>query len=280
MSHDQVFPLAILASKLITGPPSLSRLIDLMEDSDSVGDFLNLVRGFLPQHEAEIMAEVDASQRIGVFRHFFEEHYFPLEDGMYDDWELQDFTHHIPVALMGFSSSDWEAFGSMRDGLILLLSMMESPYDPGERVPILDYVKDLVGKRLVEMIPPEGWSTAEIEARLSGKEYEGCVAFAKVISFETGCWQLDANWEDYGPEDWSRDTVDGLTEQWPMVQELQGQINSIFDWIEEDIHRNFEEILALMNDTEIVPVPKEQMPFPLDDDGQVIQKEVMAIGRR
>ncbi len=108
----------------------------------------------------------------------------------------------------------------------------------------------------------------------------GVSPFAKVLHFETGCWQLDANWEDYEGEMWSRHVVDGLTEQWPMVQELQGQMHSAFEWLEEDIHRNFEEILALMNDTEIVPVPKEQMPFPLDDDGQVIQKEVIAIGKR
>lgn len=279
---EPVFPLAILASKLITGPPALSRLIDLLADSDSIAYFLEIVREYLPRYEADIMMGTDDSYRIRRFCHYFSNEYFPLMDmdSYYDDFTLADFTHHIPVDLLGFSSEDYESFNSFRDGFILSLSLVESPYDPGERVPILERVKELVGKTLVELIPPEGWTLQQIHEMLDGSKYEGCAAFADWVHGCTDCMQMNANYEDYGPEGWSREIVDGLTEQWPMVQDLQGKMDHMFQWLEEDIYHNFEELLARMNDTEYIPVPKEQIPFPLDDDGQVIIEEVIASGTR
>jgi len=280
-SPEPVFPLAILASKLVTGPPSLVRLIDLLADSDSVAYFLEIVREYLPRHEAEIMSGLDDMSRIQRFCSRFTTQYFPLmdTDNNFDDFTLADFTHHIPVDLLGFSSSDYESFNTFRDGFILLLSLIESPYDPGERVPILERVKELVGKSLVESIPPEGWSLEDIHRMLEDSKYEGCAAFADWVHGSTDCMQMNANYEDYGPESWSREIVDGLTEQWPMVQDLQGKMDHMCSWLEEDIYHNFEELLARMNDTEYIPVPKEQIALPLDDDGQVIQMEVIANAR-
>ena len=278
---EPVFPLAILASRLVTGPPSLVRLIDLLADSDSVAYFLEIVREYLPRHEEEIMSALDDVSRIERFCHYFNNEYFPLMDQVYyDDFTLADFTHHIPVDLLGFSSTDYESFNSFRVGFILLLSIVESPYEPGERVPILERVKELVGKSLVELIPPEGWSLEDIHRMLEGSKYEGCAVFADWVHSWTDCMQMNANYEDYSPEGWSREIVDGLTHEWPMVEDIQGKMDHMCSWLEEDIYHNFEELLARMNDTEYIPVPKEQIPFPLDNDGQVIPKEVIESGTR
>jgi len=272
-----VFPLALMAAKLIVGQPSMVRLIDLLEASDSVAEFLNLVREFLPEHEADIMAAVDDSYRIERFCHYFSNQYFPLEDveGFYEDFTIGDFISHIPVSLMGFSWEDQEQFNDFRAGFILLLSMVESPWDNAERVPILERVKELVGKSLAELIPPDGWSLDDIHRMFEGSEYEGVVAFADWVHSTTGYMQLDANYTDYGPEMWSTEIVNGLTAQWPMVIDLQEKMNRMYNWLEEDMHHNFEKLLAIMLGREVVSVPKEQMPFPLDDNGQVIKEEVI-----
>ncbi len=274
-----VFPLALLAAKLIVGPPSIVRLVDLLEASDSVAEFLSLVREFLPDHEVDIMAAVDDSYRIERFCHYFSNQYFPLEDveGFYDDYTIGDFIQHIPVSLMGFSWEDYEQFNDFRGGFILLLSMVESPWDNAERVPILERVKELVGKSLVELIPPDGWSLDDIHRMFEGSEYEGVVAFADWIHSTTGYLQLDANYTDYGPEAWSTEIVTDLTAERPMVIDLQEKMHHMHEWLEEDMHHNFEKLLSIMLGIECVspPVAKEQMSFPLDDDGQVIREEVI-----
>ena len=273
-----VFPLALLAAKLIVGPPSLVRLVDLVEASDSVAEFLSLVREFLPEHEVDIMAAVDDSYRIERFCHYFNNRYFPLEEQPgYDDFTISDFLNHIPVQLMGFSWEDYEEFNDFREGFILLLSMVESPYENDQRVPILERVKELVGKTLAELIPPEGWSLGEIHRMFEGSQYEGVVAFADWIHCSTGCWQLDVNYIDAAPEMWSSEIVNGLTAEWPMVIDLQEKMSHMYVWIEEDMHHNFRKLLATMLGVEAFKdfyVPKEQMSFPLDDNAQVIRKEV------
>ena len=273
---EPVFPLAVLATKLLVGPPSLSRLIDLVLNYDSIVEFLELVREYLPEHEGEIMAQGEEQSRIERFCSLFGNRYFPLADlpDYGDDSLLSDFLQYIPVELMGFAYDDYEEFNSFRDGFILLLAVVESPYAETSRVPLLERVKELVGKDLLALIPPEGWSLDDIHRMLDGTEYEGCVAFADWVHNNTDCWQLDANHTDYGPEFWSRDIVDGLTRQWPTVMDLQDKMHRMFEWLEEDVHHNFSKLLSTIRGTEYEEVPvavaKEQIPFPLDDDGQVM----------
>ncbi|MBA7564290.1 hypothetical protein ES708_05952 [subsurface metagenome] len=278
---EPVFPLSILAAKLVVGPPLLSRLIDLLENSNVVVEFIELVREFLPEYEGEIMSQVEDESRIRHFCSHFNNRYFPLGDvsDYLDDFTLGDFIQHIPVELMGFAYDDYEEFNSFRDGFILLLALVESPFDDTSRVPILERVKELVGRELLALIPPEGWSLEDIHRMLDETKFEGCAAFADWTWSSTGFLQLDANYADYGPEAWDRELVDTLTRQWPGVVDYQDKMHRMFDWLEEDIFHNFERLLSAMLGTEYEEVPKEQIPFPLDDEGQVIRKEVTVIER-
>jgi len=270
-----VFPLSLLASKLIVGPPALIRLIDIIEASDSVAEFLNLVRELLPDHEVDIMAAAEDNYRIERFCYYFGRQYFPLEDqNVFDDFTISDFLHHIPVPLMGFSFDDYAEFNEFREGFVLLLSMVESPYVSDERLPILERVKEIVGKGLVELIPHEGWSLDDIHRMFEGSQYEGVIAFADWIHGNTGCMQLDANYAEYGPEMWSTGLVTGLTSEWPRVIDLQDKMHNMYAWLEEDMYHNFRKLLMTMLGREEDSVAKEQMPFPLDDKGQISRKEV------
>ncbi len=276
-----VYPLSILARVLVTGPPSLSHLVDLLENSDVVASFHDLVREYLPEHEDFIMAQ-DTEGRIREFAYYFGRQYFPLSDNLeMNDYTLGDFLQQIPVDLMGFSYEDYHGFNDFRDGYTLMLALVASPYDDdkqGGRVAILEKVGELVGRDLVDLIPAEGWSTEDLHRMLDKTDYEGVAAFADWVNAETGCWQLDATHENYEGEQWRRDIVDGLTIQWPQVVSIQDKIQNIALWLEEDIHYRFRELLAFMLDRKDIIIPKEQLPFPLDENGQVIVKEVKADG--
>ena len=266
-AYSPVFPLAILARHLIVGPPSLSHLIDLIENSDTVADFLELIREFLPEHEAFIMAQ-DEDGRIREFAYYFKKQYFPLSDSLdWNEFTLGDFLRCIPVDLMGFSYEDFHQFSDFREGYILMLSLVESPWvddSEGGRLPILERVAELVGRDMVELIPAEGWSVANLHRMLDETDYKGIAAFAEWVNCETGCWQLDATYEGYEGEEWSRRVVDELTIQWPQVVAIQDDIQNMTAWLEEDIRGNFATVLAILQDEKPFIVPKEQLAFPLD----------------
>ncbi len=278
-AYAPVFPLSTLAGLLVVGPPSLSHLIDLIENSDVIAVFHELVRDYLPEQEAFIMAQ-DEEGRIREFAHYFGERYFPLSDNIYMGEEtLADFCNRIPVDLMGFSYDDFHGFMDFREGYILMLSLVESPFvddNNGGRVPILERVSQLVGRGLVELIPKEGWPTDDLHRMLDESDYKGVPAFADWVNANTGCWQLDANYDDYEGESWSRNVVDRLAADLPLVVDNQNKIQRTAEWLEEDIHNNFRVLLAFMLEKKDLIIPKEQLPFPLDEDGQVMGKEVMA----
>jgi len=281
VTHAPIYPLAILARMLITGPPSLSYLVDLMENSDAVAGFHALVREFLPEHESFIMSQ-DPEGRIREFAYYFGLRYFPLSDNLLmNDFTLEEFLSSIPVDLMGFNYEDYHQFNDFRAGYILMLALVESPYDDGgggARIPILERVRELVGKGLPELIPPGGWSTKELHRMLDESEFAGAAAFADWVSANTGYWQLDASYDEYGGEHWDRYIVDQLTLDWPQVVDLQDKIHAMANWLEEDIYHHFHELLSHMLDRKDFIIPKEQLPFPLDETGQIIRKEVTASG--
>jgi len=277
-----VFPLSILAGLLITGPPSINHLINLLENSESITEFLELVRDYVPEYENEIMG-ADLDDRIIVFQHYFEQRYFPLSDNLeLREYEIGDFVREIPVDLMGFSYDDYHEFNDYRSGYVLILSLVESPYIDdveGGRVPILEEAANLVGKHILELIPREGWPLEDLHKMLDKTEYSGVATFADWIHANTGCWVLDATYEEYSGEPWHRDTVEVLTEQWPKVVSIQKKIQETIAWLEEDTRNNFTELLACILNRKDLIVPKEQLALPLDENAQVIRKEVTADGR-
>ncbi len=268
-----VYPLSILAHKLLTGPPSLIALIDLFEDTEAVQEFLELVREFLPEHEADIMAG-DVDGRIATFIHHFNQSYFPLsEEYDYADLTLGDFLNHIPVDLMGFTDTDYHDFSDFRQGHIVMLALVQNPFDDSEaggRVALLEAVGELAGPGLLDIIPAEGWPAEELHRKLDGTEYEGVAHFADWVNSETDCWMLDANYESYGPEAWGRQVVDGLTRQYPKVVEIQDKIFNMSSWLEEDIRKNFRNLVFYIAEKEDLIIPKEQISLPLDENGQIM----------
>lgn len=261
-----VYPLAILARKLLVGPPSLAVLIDLMEGTEYVSAFMELVREFLPDLETEIQA-TDIYQRIDVFVHHFNQRYFPLSETT--DWEeftLADFLHHIPVELWGFTYTDYHEFQDFRPGHIAQLALTSHSFsmdEEGARIPILETLAEMAGPGVVEHIPAAGWSQEELHKKLDGTKYEGAAVFADWVNQDTGTIMLNGNYEEYDPEPWTRSTVDMLTEERSRVLELWDKMSDMSAWLEEDLPKNIRELVFFIIDKKEEVIPKEQLPLPL-----------------
>jgi len=276
-----VFPLSILARKLLGGPPSLAYFIELFEQQDNVLGFRDLVREYLPEYEVNIMAE-DLNNRASKFVQFFGEKFFPLWDDLREEFSIGDLLNGIPTQPLGFSYESYHAFTDFRNGYILALSLITSPWDEdplgldeeeeeeeemqGGRVPILEAVGQLVSAGLVHLIPKNGWSAEDLHRMTANTEFEGLGDFADWVQSSTGLYHLDAQGESLetgGLLDWSPETVDDLTNDWHESSELLDRIHRVALLLEQDSESTFRKLLALLLDNQDLIIPKEQLPLPL-----------------
>lgn len=277
-----VFPLSILARKLIGGPPSLAYFIELLEMGETVTEFRNLVREYLPEYEVNIFAE-DLDCRASEFSRLFSKKFFPLsEDAFSEDFTIGDLVARIPMQPLGFSYESFHNFTDFRDGYILALSLLECPWDEdplgidfadeddgesGGRVVILERVGELVGEGLARLIPAGGWSATDLRALVDGTEFEGLGEFADWVFSNTGCYHLDAQGEslETGEQmEWEPGNVEGMTSDWHMSCEILDKIHRVALLLEEDMERTFRKLMALLLDRQELIIPKEQLPLPLD----------------
>ena len=127
-----VFPLSVLAHKLMSGPPSLAYFMELLEQGESFIGFRDLIREYLPESEVNIMAE-DLDRRAWRFSQLFSRKYFPLhENTLSDEYGIGDLVGGIPFQPLGFSYEGYHAFTGFRQGYILALSLMECRWTEGD----------------------------------------------------------------------------------------------------------------------------------------------------
>ena len=274
-----VFPLSILARKLLGGPPSLAYFIELFEQNETFTGFRDLVREYLPEYEVNIMAE-DLNNRALKFVEFFGEQFFPLWADLRDDFSIGDLLNGIPAQPLGFSYESYHAFTDFRKGYILALSLITSPWDEdplgldeeeeeemqGGRVPILEAVGQLVSAGLVNLIPKNGWSAEDLHRMTADTEFEGLGDFADWVQGSTGLYHLDAQGEslEMGEQiDWSPEAVDDLTNDWHMTSEILDRIHRLALLLEQDSERTFRNLLALLLERQELVIPKEQLPLAL-----------------
>ncbi len=124
-----VWALAKLADKLKVGPPLLSDIVECLLKQDTTTAFLKLVREFLPEHEAEIMAEI-RPRRLYRFVYLFNRKYFTLPANT--DCPLSVWIEHMPVQMLAMSYFAYHEL-DMRPGYLLLLSLVVYPYEGDER---------------------------------------------------------------------------------------------------------------------------------------------------
>lgn len=285
LSPSPVFPLSVLARKLMGGPPSLAYFIELLEQSESFTGFRDLVREYLPEHEVSIMAE-ELDHRERRFSQLFSRKYFPLDDNtLFDGFGIGDLLSGIPFQPLGFSYEGYHAFADFRQGYILAISLVECPWDegdplglsdddeeeangiPGSRIPILEAVSGIVGDGLVRLLPARGWPAADLHTMTDGTEFDGLGLFADWVNGNTGNIHLDTMGESLemeGLPEWDADTVDEMTDDWRQATEILDSIHRVALRLEQEPERTFRRLVALLTDNRNLVIPKEQLSLPIE----------------
>ncbi len=124
----------------------------------------------------------------------------------------------------------------------------------GPRVPLIDKVRQLVGKELAYSIPTDGWDPEWLHLVTDGTKYAGLGEFADWACSQTGCTVLDCSYADCSYIEgageplfqWTRRNVEILTEEWPRLKKTREAIDRIVAWMEQDQDRNFGELLHFL----------------------------------
>jgi len=128
--QPQAWSLSLLAEKLRVGPPLLSALLQSFTNFDILENFLGLIREFLPEHEEEILSEA-GGRRVYRFCYLFGKRYFPLPPYAFEA-DYGQLVNGMPIELMAMSYSAYHDL-DMRQGYLLLLSLIIYPYEGDER---------------------------------------------------------------------------------------------------------------------------------------------------
>ena len=251
LTTDTALPLAVLGRRLQVGPPQITHLMSLLEDGEMVAAFVKIVRDYLPEHEAEIMA-LTAVERVGLFQQLFEPRYFPLQEYGYDDEEAYQYIVMAPdIPRMGLS---WDDYHSIADdyhpGLVLQFGLAKSPWSnwdgqdgAGERVALLEKCAEIVGLEQAGRIPATGWEPQYLHELLDGTFFQAAAHAADWLWHQTNTIFLDVDYEMDNNLDWSRETIDELTRLWRQADQIRDDIYNLGMWLEEAPTKQFKELL-------------------------------------
>jgi len=242
--------LSALAQRILSlGPPSISILVARLGEIEEYQDFINLVREFLPEREAEILRNLTPDAQIAAFASYFEDRYFPLEDAVRDGAfeSYCEITRGIPIILRSISYDDYHYISTdSRNGVQLATFLIEDPYEEGERAALAEACSQIVPVELIRMVPEGGISLDEARRLLKDTQYEGLALWAEVLNQDTGNCFYDNDYESlaYGncPE-WDKEDVEALTTQWQQADIINEKVGNLFDWLEEDPEPRFRELL-------------------------------------
>lgn len=245
-------PLTVLAKRLTAGPPSIRALIQLLDQGEMVMEFVRIVREFLPDQEAEIMAR-SPEERVAAFCGLFSERYFPLDDRwVMDEDDYYALVTSIPIPRGAISYDDYHEIDGWRPAYLLLLGIVASPWsdDDGARVPLLEECAKIVGEDLIKLIPARGWEPAELHRCLDGTPREGVALFADLLWRETDTIFLDVDYEeDILDLEWTRENVELLTLRWPRAVQIQERVREVEEWLEKAPAQNFRHLLNMIRAT-------------------------------
>ena len=246
--------LAVLATRLRSaGPPSLSHLVQLLSGVEHFEDFLELVRQYLPECEAEILLKRTVGDQVQLFTNRFSDRYFPLHDGFWIENGYEDLTAYVPLILQGISWDDYHEIAeigeSWRPGYQLLFTLAENPFEvyEGARVPLLEACAEIVPQSLVQRIPAGGYAPDALRQLLEGTEFEGAAAAADWLCSNTGTLFLD--WPSDAEHDvqWTPENIRELTEEWQKAKVIIDRLHALAEWLEVNPPQRFGQLLDFID---------------------------------
>lgn len=256
-----VFPFAVLMAKFMSGPPNIAELaMRLAGQGNSLSEFKDLIKEFLPEYELDILSNGPQGQ-VERFMALFSKYYFPLDT--YREFEdTDDFTYGMPIELQGMSEEQYSDFGDMRPGLILMLSLIHAPWENtddddakncsrgmmivSDKLPILEKTGTLIGDiDLLKKIPKHGWDDKQLRAMVGGtSQYWALADYAEYVNCNTKWDILNYTHQDaIVTMPWTVDAVKTMTIQWPEIQAFWDRVDNMATWLEKDLTGNYRELV-------------------------------------
>ena len=247
-------PLEELRKLLDRGPPRLSALLSCFGEAEGYTQFVCLVREFLPDREHEILNAGDQEEMVLAFVGAFEERYFPL-DGMgmgFAGEEFDSLLYYIPVGLHGLDEDDYHFMTDWKPSHILGALLVDFEGEmamcgQGIRTTLMEVVEGTFSREALERLPVRGYSLDFLRAE-TPPELVGLVRIAEYVCHSTGCFFMDATYEDLCGDlpNWDREVVEFFVEHWAINQRIDVEINKFEEWIEESPEARFRELVRFL----------------------------------
>ena len=224
-------------------------LAALLAGSHGFAEFRRIVREVFPD-EADVQDILSARgaravdrepERVWAFMRKVEARFFPT----YELEEYEQVACGIPFVRNAWSFDRFHEL-DLQPGQLMLFALCEQPYADslGSRVSLLDGVRAHLPAELVAEIPVQGVAPQDLHDRLDGTPLAAAAEFCDWLWGQTGSAFLDIDDEvQICDDEWSREAVLKLAEQWRSAEALLNRVSALGDWLEEDPARNFARLL-------------------------------------
>lgn len=265
---NSVNPLQELSGRLRVGPPSIRVLTAILAQSEEMGQFVNLISAYLPEHKVDILS-APFEERIELFTNYWSEKFFPID--MADDLlDLDLYSINFPRFGLGYD--DYHEVPGMENSIVLMLSLVASPYfddddddDDNARIPIIEAATGIVGEEVAARIPKKGWAPDQLRRFVDGTPYETVALYADWLWQGTENVFWDSHFDDtFDNLSWSPENVEWLTIQWREAKEIMARIDNFGTWVNEAPANRMIEILSVIERRE----KDESTTVSVGDTGQ------------
>ena len=258
-------PLVVLGYRLmVAAPPRLTALREILLVAEGLAEFIDLVRQYTPEYEAEIMRAAGPDERLPLFANHFRDQYFPLswvfDFGMDSDEDYTGMTHSIRTLAMGWDDDDWHEIEARHNGHQLLFALV---CDDELRVATLEACAEHTSREVLRRIPEGGYTVEGLTRWLEGTEYEAAAKAVTWFANQTGNGFLDYGEEmsQYAYDPWEPDTVAELTRLWHEADLLHDQVENFRTWLEVNPNKNFGQLLDFIQAQQAAEEKEEVTPI-------------------
>jgi hypothetical protein len=211
----------------------------------------DLVKEYIPEERARLlkMVPADAAKE---FIKAFSKRYFPLrqsdrQDQYYYHANLNHMTLHIPLDWHGMKEWDYEPIRGISHAQLLAESICVCPFEGqrNDRIAVLTQFTKVMGEEaaepLIKLLPSRGCPIEDVEQALKDSPYPGLLPWCQWVFARTGNRWLDTS---HGGVEWSRETVDQLTQQWPRYLEMDRKMKDFDKWLNVNLPWRSAEVIT------------------------------------
>lgn len=249
-------PLETLVARMRKPSPlAIDLLVQIFRPPEGEKAFLRLIRKYLPDEEAEIMAHRSVSDRITHFTNAFSDRYFELWEYAWEEDDYSGITERCPAALRPFTGDDYDRIPNEDEEadpvIVVLAYVLENPYSSEDRGSFAEAALRHLPRDVIDAIPPEGYSMEQMDAYLQDTDFAPIGFWVKIICRQTGNDFFDRGGpiEETGVDyivHWNRPTVDELTRQYQEVCAWNARWGDFLEWYRKDLVGNTVKLLKIL----------------------------------